>query len=163
MPNVSVQVRRLVRRNLQRLVRNFILAVRLFHSHSQIMACASPLHLCLASSRSVHFQCERRRSPSAHLVRRKGGTHCSDLYYGCSAVPFPAPNRLFLRRIRPHQRPGGSSYFLSERSIGRCCHLPGKSRLSGHKGRGRGRNWQVDKICLRYDRDPRANDAIDLA
>ena len=53
--------------------------------------------------------------------------------------------------------------FIIERSIGRCCLLPGKSRLSGHKGRGRGRNWQVDKICLRYDRDPRANDAIDLA
>ena len=40
------------------------------------MASASPLHLCFASSRSVHFQCERQRSPSAHLVRRRGGTPC---------------------------------------------------------------------------------------
>ena len=54
---------------------------------------------------------ERRRSPSGHLVTRRGGTHCSDFHFGCSAVPFPAPNRLFLRRIRPHQRPGGSSYL----------------------------------------------------
>ena len=36
MLNVSVQVRRLVRRNLQRLVRIFILAARLFHSQLQI-------------------------------------------------------------------------------------------------------------------------------
>ena len=28
-------------------------------------------------------------------MRRKGGTHCSDFHFGCSAVPFPAPNRLF--------------------------------------------------------------------
>ena len=157
---------------------------------------------------AIYFLIQRRRSPSGHLVTRKGGTHCSDFHFGCSAVPFPAPYCLFLRRIRPHQRPGGSSYFLSERqrspaapcapyggtpcwipfslavpgfalpnrfrgvrdlclsvvegpscarlpiyfliqrSIGRCCHLPGKNRLSGHKGRGRGRIWQVDKICL---------------
>ena len=70
-----------------------------------------------------YFLIQRRRSPSAHLVRRKGGTHCSDLYYGCSAVPFPAPNRLFLRRIRPHQQPGGSSYFLSERQRSPSRHL----------------------------------------
>ena len=55
---------------------------------------------------------QRRRSPSGHLVTRRGGTHCSDFHFGCSAVPFPAPNRLFLRRIRPHQRPSGSYYLL---------------------------------------------------
>ena len=59
----------------------------------------------------IFFLTERPRSPSGHLVTRRGGTHCSDFHFGCSAVPFPVPNRLFLRRIRPHQRPGGSSYF----------------------------------------------------
>ena len=60
---------------------------------------------------AIYFLIQRRRSPSGHLVTRRGGAHCSDFHFGCSAVPFPAPNRLFLRRIRPHQRPGGSSYL----------------------------------------------------
>ena len=71
----------------------------------------------------IFLLAERRRSPSAHLVRRNGGTHCSDFHFGCSDVPFPVPNRLFLRRIRPHQRPGGSSYFLSERQRSPSAHL----------------------------------------
>ena len=101
--NVSVQVRRLVRRNLQRIVRNFIMAVRLFHSHSQIMASASPLHLCFASSRSVHFQCERRRSPSAHLVRRKVerlvGSHYSSAVPGLVPNIVPAPSVTFVSQL----------------------------------------------------------------
>ena len=69
----------------------------------------------LCAQSPIYFLIQRQRSPAAHLVRRKGGTHCSDFHFGCSDVPFPVPNRLFLRRIRPHLRPGGSSYFLSER------------------------------------------------
>ena len=38
---------------------------------------------------------ERRRSPSAHLVRRRCGTLCSGCYFGCSAVPFLNPGIRF--------------------------------------------------------------------
>ena len=67
-PNVSVQVRRLVRRNLQRLVRNFILAVRLFN-FPFIPESVLPLHLCVDLSSSVHFLFERHGSPSRRLRR----------------------------------------------------------------------------------------------
>ena len=78
----------------------------------QIAVAVAPL-LCLVPQRS--FSVRTSAFTLAPLVARRGATPCSDFHFGCSAVPFPAPNRLFLRRIRPHQRPGGSSYFLSER------------------------------------------------
>ena len=95
MPNVGVHLRRtLCAVRVERIVRNFILAVWLFHFPFKSKS-PSPLHLCSASSRSVHFQCERRRSPSAHLVRRRCGTLCSGCYFGCSAVPFSNPGIRF--------------------------------------------------------------------
>ena len=65
----------LVRRTVRRLVRRIHLAVWLFH-FPFIPESVLPLYLCVALSRSVHFLFERQRSPSAHLVRRKGGTPC---------------------------------------------------------------------------------------
>ena len=67
--NVGVHLRRtLCAVMVERIVRNFILAVWLFHFPFKSKS-PSPLHLCSAWSRSVHFQCERQRSPSRHLWR----------------------------------------------------------------------------------------------
>ena len=65
----------LVRRTVRRLVRRIHLAVWLFH-FPFIPESVLPLYLCVALSRSVHFLFERQRSPSAHFVRRSGGTPC---------------------------------------------------------------------------------------
>ena len=60
--NVGVHLRRtLCAVMVERFVRNFILAVWLFHFPFKSKS-PSPLHLCSAWSRSVHFQCERQRS-----------------------------------------------------------------------------------------------------
>ena len=98
-PNVGVQVRRgLVSRNLERFVGIFILAVHAL-TRSQIVAARS-MHFALTvvegplnARRLIIFRFQRRRSPSAHLVRRNGGTHCSQFHFGCSAVPFSIHHR----------------------------------------------------------------------
>jgi len=112
--NVGVHPRRtLCAVGVERFVRAVILAARLFHS--QILASAWPLVHPEEVTPGSLFSSRTSAFTLAPLVARSGGTPCSDFHFGCSAVPFPAPNRLFLRRIRPHQRPGGSSYFPSER------------------------------------------------
>ena len=91
-PNVGVHLRRtLCAVMVERFVRNFILAVWLFHFPFKSKS-PSPLHLCFASSRSVHFQCERQRSPAAHLVRRTVRRLVRIYFHGCSC-PGPVPNR----------------------------------------------------------------------
>ena len=56
----------LVRRTVRRLVRSIHLAVRLFH-FPFIPESVLPSHLCVALSRSVHFQCERSIGNVLHL------------------------------------------------------------------------------------------------
>ena len=76
---------------VERIVRNFILAVRLFHFPFTTES-VSPLHLCSAWSRSVHFQCERQRSPSRHLWR-VGVQRLVGFYYSSAVLGFAFPYR----------------------------------------------------------------------
>ena len=80
-PNVGVHLRRtLCAVRVERIVRNFILAVLLFHFPFKSKS-PSPLHLCSAWSRSVHFQCERQRSPDGAPCAPYGATPCWSLFF----------------------------------------------------------------------------------
>ena len=91
--NVSVHPRRtLCAVGVQRLVRISISAARLFRSqfHNVFSSAESGR---ISGQADLHiFRSERQRSPSAHLVRRSGGTPCWDFHFGCSC-PGPVRNR----------------------------------------------------------------------
>ena len=76
-PNVGVHLRRtLCDVRVERIVRIFILAARLFHSQLQIVFSSAESGRISGQADLHIFRSERQRSPSAHLVRRKGGTPC---------------------------------------------------------------------------------------
>ena len=76
--------------------------------------------LCARSP--IYFLIQRRRSPSAHLVRRRCGTLCSGCYFGCSAVPFSNPGIRFA--VGPSRRSyPGIIIIIPNVSVHRTTHL----------------------------------------
>ena len=106
----------LVRRRVQCLVGFYFSAVHALIL-SEIVAARS-MRFLLSCGRSIdradthYFFNPTSAVTGGALCAPYGATPCSDLCFGCSAVPFLAPDCLFLRRIRPHQRPGGSDNLL---------------------------------------------------
>ena len=103
-----------------------------------------------------YFLIQRRRSPSAHLVRRNGGTHCSQFHYGCLAVPFPvqiqiavavAPLLCLVPQRSFSVRTSAFTFApLVARNGGTPCWIPFSSAVPGFALRNRGRT--VDALSL---------------